>query len=270
MAFFHICVAPAVTVSHNAFALGHSVYSYLILVIDQVAVAHLWSILCAPLVGLVILAYRRWSLPVFWFLKLAVFFGNADHIRKLIELGMYEKVFSAIGLSVLSLVFVSYFLVPTVSKSFSDSKCHWWLRKRRFNLQLPCSFRSKGEVYHGVISNISESGILIKTITTIDISKISNLEFKYENMNFSLDAEYVNSRSAANTFAFSFSNLSKVQNKKLKKLTKKLKIRGKMMEGDKISLKNEFIKVWRELKKGNFSVLFPKIVVFRSKEGLTG
>jgi hypothetical protein len=258
IALFHILVAPSLVMLYNFYSLGINPISQIQLLVENKHYAYLWSLLSSPLVGIIILLYRRWSLLVFWIIKLLVLAGNYKHMMKLYELEMYSQIAIALSITILNIVVVTYFLVPVVFRSFSDYSLHWWKQKKRFLFKVPVQISQNEQSFEGQIVNISESGVFISSAKELYLDSVADIAFSYEELNFKLKIKLAYLGPDKKSCGAQFVELTRDHSKKLLKLTLLLRKKGLISEREEMSRFHELSLWLKRLLKGDLKALFPK------------
>jgi hypothetical protein len=181
LALFQI-LSPFGTVLFNAWALGVKPAYVLGWIFEKPFLKIFESLALMPIAGIAIYQMKAWSYAVFlvamvW--SLGSNLSNWSYVSKNYSLGMMILVYAfQIGLAL-------YFMLPSVRRTYLDSRVRWWEAKRRFLLAGPITVDSpelQGEGQSGgqttaTIQNISEGGVLLSIQRALDPSRRYRLQF---------------------------------------------------------------------------------------------
>ena len=161
--------------------------------LEGVVHAHQWHQLVeifalAPLAGLAVLAVRWWSYPIFLGTLFWTAASNYMVWRDHPESVSLALLFACYGLNIL---FVSYFLIPSVRQVYFNPRIRWWETKPRYFVEMPASVKIKGKEKACTILNISEGGSSVETSTKIAPGTPISLRFTCFNREFHVGGEIV-------------------------------------------------------------------------------
>jgi hypothetical protein len=168
-----------------------------------------------PIAGVAILAVKKWSLPAFFLVQLVTLGG---HIYYHTTAPKAFPIYLIVGLTVLNLLVVTYFLLPAVRIAYLDPKVRWWEAKPRFLVDW------KGKAVQGkhnidvTVSNISEGGMFFQTSSksaSLSIEEPIRVDFEFLNVPFSLPGR-IRHYSAGSKYGVQFTDLTSEQKKNLK------------------------------------------------------
>lgn len=153
-----------------------------------------------PLGGLCLLMIKKWSYPIFVTVQLYSIWSILSYQEYTWPYVAKSPHFLSIMLLSFNVLVITYFLMPGVRRPFYDRRMRWWETKPRYGAEIPCMahIESTGrDGYHkgeAQILNISHSGAFISCNVKPEIGKTIKLDFRYQGMEFSLNAVVRNQR----------------------------------------------------------------------------
>ena len=168
-------VTPVLNVFLNSWAL--KVHPSLIVTwwLERPAVEIFESFALMPIAGIAIYRMKRWSYVVFF---VALFWNLLSNLKYLdFAFSNLPTLFSLLY-ALVNILLVSYFLLPTVRRTYFDRSIRWWESKPRFDVATPLQLTKDGHSVEGSILNLSEGGMLIKSSATLERNASYELEFQ--------------------------------------------------------------------------------------------
>lgn len=141
-----------------------------------------------PLAGIALYLCKKWSYPVFLIIAGTTVYSNFQTYQQFSELftfGMFLATFF------LDAVFVGYFLIPAVRAPYVDPRLRWWESKPRFVVRIRTLIFIGQNKFNGVIMDISQGGVFIKTPRTLDSQEPVRLLFSIFGKEFNVNGQIV-------------------------------------------------------------------------------
>lgn len=101
-----------------------------------------------------------------------------------------------LGLTIMNIAVVSYFLIPAVRVTYFNRSLRWWENQPRYRVRLPAAIGFQGEhqgkVLEGLIADVSEGGVFLKILDpVVRPGDRVRLKFKTLNKEIEIDADVV-------------------------------------------------------------------------------
>ncbi|MCB9060487.1 MAG: PilZ domain-containing protein [Halobacteriovoraceae bacterium] len=218
-----------------------------------------------PIAGIAILRVRKWSLWVFAFIEIWIFFANMPYMSILLTNGAYLLFAFFILFFVLNCLVVVYLLVPAVRIAYLDPSIRWWESHPRYTKEIPCSVN---ESFKTRILNISRSGVFVEKSPEFVKGDIVEIEFESFEYKLKLKAKVIHNFSVngINGFGLQFEvdSMTASDKKNVKALIRKLDESGAPRRPEK---RNEFLAFfsWLSILFSTGKGLFPENDVVRKK-----
>ena len=242
IALIHL-IEPVYSFTMNWFLLKITPYDFFKYAIDTQRYYLFFTVWLFPIAGVAIYMYKRWSLLVFLAIEAIVVPHGIYKSLEYIDTGK-TSVFIFLVVSTLSnLIVTTYFLLPTVRRSFLDETLHWWKTKTRFQFKNPAKIQTENSTYDVQIRNISETGLFVETQEQINSEGPLKVSFSYGNLKFSLKGNLIAHANMKGGYGVQFLDVSKEENKEIKDLVSALRLLKLISSRDEFSTWNDF-KAW--------------------------
>lgn len=152
------------------------------------------AMLLMPIAGIAIFQMKRWSYGVFF---LATSWSILSNFRHWHYAQQSVPMPALIGIYLLQIALVTYFLLPGVRVTYFNPRVRWWESKPRFRLALPASMAFKTQTIQGDILNVSEGGCFVKPKSPLLIGDELKLGFEILSQQFEIAGRIVHSREIA-------------------------------------------------------------------------
>lgn len=122
-----------------------------------------------PIAGVAVFLMKKWSYPVFicvmsWNIASNIIIWFRDYQNSL-------SPWIIIGITMVNLFFVTYYLLPTVRKIYFDRTLRWWETKPRFLLQIAAHFDSESQKGASCeVRDLSVGGAFIESDAQLNIN----------------------------------------------------------------------------------------------------
>lgn len=162
LAVFHF-LAPVGNIVFNAVISKKDISEYFQMALSSAYLSKNWIMIVTPIIaGLAIYACKKWSFYAYLLSITVLFvFGYFGFLSKDGSLGFGPL----IGAYLVNISVVMYFLVPAVRSVYFDRRMRWWEIKPRYNCdyQAKWQFEDNDVIHPGVVGNISENGLFLKS-----------------------------------------------------------------------------------------------------------
>ena len=177
LAFLHI-IAPLGNTAFNAWVTHRPIGNYFLNLLKSSYLQVNWPIIVSPIVaGLAIYACKKWSFFVYLAaITVLFYFSYQGYLSKSGAVGLAPL----LSIYVVNILVVGYFLIPAVREVYFDPRLRWWESDARYRCELECEFSSQGETHQGVVTNISRSGLFLKTDSLPSDNDIVDLSFQFD------------------------------------------------------------------------------------------
>jgi Tfp pilus assembly protein PilZ len=116
--------------------------------------------LLMPIAGLALYSFRRWSYPVF---VAALAYSAYSNYSEWHQSPETYPVQALLSLYIFDLLFVGYFMLPSVRAIFFNPEMRWWEAKPRYQIRLAATIETGENSRRCRVSNLSEGGAFIRT-----------------------------------------------------------------------------------------------------------
>lgn len=165
LAFLHI-IAPIGNIVFNALITNKDVFQYLVFAMSPQYLEMNWPIIVGPIAaGVAIYACKKWSFYVYIAIISYMFvFSYSGYQSKAESLSLLPVLL----VYLINISVVAYFLIPAVRNVYFDRRMRWWEVQARYKCNIPAQWWNEGDSakYSGVIGNLSENGLFLKSDET--------------------------------------------------------------------------------------------------------
>ncbi len=179
-----------------------------------------------PLAGLAILAMKSWSYPVF----LAVLLWSMGSNFWLWWRGeaLTNSIFVLLFITLVNLIFVTYYLLPAVRRVYFDRRIRWWENQPRFSVSFPGQVETAKYSLPCKIRDLSEGGVFFESTADLRQGESLTLTFDIAGQKFSFPGQILHCRTSADeTKGFGVKlNLSREERHQIRDLIFALRLLG--------------------------------------------
>lgn len=174
-----------------------------------------------PLIaGYSVFACKKWSYPVF----LGVMgYTMIDNILTWRAFPQSFSLITLLGVDVLNLATVSYFLIPAVRTTYFNPRIRWWESKPRYQVNFWGRMDRLGKTASCRISDLSEGGVFLEIANQapVQIDEPVLLQFSFFNLDVSAQGRVLHKSVRGNVqgLGIMFEGLSPAEFKALRSLT---------------------------------------------------
>jgi hypothetical protein len=228
LALLHL-LEPIPKVALYAHLYDHSILNFLSLVFQNGSGLEIFQFFCLfPMAGLAIYSMKKWSYPVFLAVEGWTFYANYNIWMSSPDVLTFPML---VSFFILNTVVVGYFLIPEVRAPYFNRNLRWWESKPRYRIDLRTSLEyqtlEKVSQPEGMIDNISEGGVFIKSAYPFQINDAVKVNFEYGNKEYTFNGRVVHCGApGSNGYGIKFERLNQNQKKGIKALVKELDRKG--------------------------------------------
>jgi hypothetical protein len=173
-------------------------------------------VILPPLAGVFIYICRRWSYWGYLLCLAWIFVANVYGFwtnMNLINLAVL------VGILLLDVMAVAYFVVPSVRTVYFDPKSRWWETAPRFNFNLECQLNDQ----KGLVRNVSLGGMFVEAWDGYQQGQDVDVQWSFEGTSFRVPALIVYKNDKGYGLQF---KLSPESQKQIKNFIKQLQAQG--------------------------------------------
>lgn len=245
VAIFHL-LAPLGNSIQSAILMNVGIVDYWRAIATQLKPWQFWDfVLTQPLVGLALFMVKPWSFPVF-------ILGSGWNLYKVMETHQqFPTTFGlpmVLGLYLVNLGVVSYFMIPQVRVLFFNRRLRWWEQKPRYFFEIKASLTTGSKALAGRILNFSEGGVFFKADAPLALDQKVRVEFEILDHKYSLPAKVVHRQSLGEPgYGIQFFECNKAEKSSIKALVRSFVRMGLENRNSRDSLLRDLIRWSREL-----------------------
>lgn len=172
------------------------------------------------LAGVFIYLCKRWSYWAYLGCLLIIFITN---VMAFLASMSWLNFFYLLGVLVVDLLAVAYFVVPAVRQVYFDPRMRWWEAAPRYVFKNAVSVNGS----EGEISNISKGGMFVRTSLNLFEDQSVNFEFQFEEVTYKGLGTVVFKKATGDGYGIQFTELDSPS--AVKALCSKLQSRGQMV-----------------------------------------
>ncbi|MBY0370856.1 PilZ domain-containing protein, partial [bacterium] len=180
-----------------------------------------------PLAGIAIFAVKSWSLPVFLGIQIMTL---STHIYHHAIAPQTFPLSLVVGMSIMNLAVVTYFLLPAVRIAYLDASIRWWEAMPRFVVEWKGTLNQGSAHQEVLVQNISEGGVFLNIRGKNHVSFEKPVRIKFDLLTTPLDlAGIVRHQSTSGDSmhaGLQFCDLHKADKKKIRQGIKSLEKLG--------------------------------------------
>ena len=177
LALLHF-LAPVGNMALNALVARQGILNYFLNWGDWSYLSLNWPLMVSPLVaGWAIYTCKKWSFYVYLgSISLLFYYSYQGYLSKSGIVGIGPLLF----IYATNILVVGYFLIPAVREVYFDPRLRWWESQPRYNCDFACEFFEEDKKYQGIVTNISNSGLFLKSEETPKDQSMIRVEFSFE------------------------------------------------------------------------------------------
>lgn len=177
------------------------------------------------IIGYAIFSFRLWSYPVFISLHGWLSWKNYMIFQK------YPDTYSLplfLGVTILDIALVSYFLIPAVRNAYFDPRLRWWETQTRFKVDLLGDVLNPEKKAQCHITDLSEGGVFMESDQAYELNEKVCLYFSLLDLDLTINGKIVHCRKSNGKFGYGvqFSENTRETKKDVARLSRALELVG--------------------------------------------
>lgn len=181
-------LSPIGTVLFNSWALGVKPIYVISWIFQSPFLKIFETVALMPIAGIAIYQMKSWSYVLF-FLSMA--WSLASNLRNWNYASQNYSLWMMLLVYIFQIGLAIYFMIPSVRKTFLDSRVRWWEAKRRYLLEIPVALNLAGTKERGRMINLAEGGMLAEFQLALKEHSQIQLSFNVFSAVFSTPGEVV-------------------------------------------------------------------------------